>query len=61
VYLPAGGWCGVDSTSAQQVGGQHVAVAVHRHPEAIPPISGAYLDPEKPRPVMRVEIHARQL
>lgn len=61
VYLPAGGWRGFDSTSAQHVGGEHVAVAVHRHPQAIPPIAGAYLGPEKPRPVMRVEVRATRL
>jgi transglutaminase-like putative cysteine protease len=61
VYLPAGGWRGFDSTSGRHVGGEHVAVAVHRHPQAIPPISGAYLGPEKPRPVMHVEVHAKEL
>lgn len=61
VYLPAGGWRGFDSTSGQHVGGEHVAVAVHRHPEAIPPVSGAYLGPAKPRPVMKVEVRATRL
>jgi transglutaminase-like putative cysteine protease len=61
VYLPAGGWRGFDSTSAQHVGGEHVAVAVHRHPEAVPPIAGAYLGPEEPKPVMHVEVRATEL
>jgi len=61
VYLPAGGWRGFDSTSGQHVGGEHVAVAVHRHSEAIPPVSGSYLGPAKPRPVMTVEVRAKQL
>lgn len=61
VYLPAGGWRGFDSTSAEHVGGEHVAVAVHRHPQAIPPVSGAYLGPEKPKPVMRVDVRAKEL
>ncbi len=62
VYLPAGGWRGFDSTGGQHVGGQHVAVAVHRHPEAIPPVSGAYLGPEtKPRPKMKVQVTATPL
>ena len=38
IYLPGTGWRGFDST-----GGDHIAVAVHRHPEAIPPVSGAFL------------------
>ena len=54
VYLPGSGWRGFDSTSAQLVGGEHVAVAVHRHPEAVPPISGAFLGAPEPAPVMRV-------
>jgi transglutaminase-like putative cysteine protease len=61
VYLPAGGWRGFDSTSAQRVGGEHVAVAVHRHPQAIPPVSGAYLGPADPPPVMRVDVRATPL
>jgi len=61
VYLPAGGWRGFDSTSGQHVGGEHVAVAVHRHPEAIPPVAGAYLGPAKPAPVMHVDVHAGEL
>jgi transglutaminase-like putative cysteine protease len=61
VYLPEGGWRGFDSTSAQHVGGEHVAVAVHRHPEAIPPVSGSYIGPAKPAPVMKVDVRAKQL
>ena len=62
VYLPAGGWRGFDSTGGQHVGGDHVAVAVHRHPEAIPPVSGAYLGPEtKPKPKMNVQVVATLL
>ena len=61
VYLPAGGWRGFDSTSAQRVGGEHVAVAVHRHPQAIPPVSGAYLGPADPPPVMKVDVRATPL
>ena len=61
VYLPTGGWRGFDSTSGQHVGGEHVAVAVHRHPEAIPPVSGSYLGPPKPRPVLTVDVRATEL
>ena len=61
VYLPAGGWRGFDSTSGQHVGGEHVAVAVHRHPEAIPPVSGSYLGSAKPSAVMTVNVRATQL
>jgi transglutaminase-like putative cysteine protease len=42
IYLPGSGWRGFDSTSGLAVGGDHIAVAVHRHPEAVPPIAGAF-------------------
>ena len=58
VYLPAGGWRGFDSTSGEHVGGEHVAVAVHRHPEAIPPVSGAYLGPKDLVAQMQVQVRA---
>ena len=61
VYLPRGGWRGFDSTSGLHVGGEHVAVAVHRHPQATPPVSGAYVGDAKPRPVLRVEVRATEL
>lgn len=35
IYLPGTGWRGFDSTSGQTVGDDHIAVAVHRHPEVI--------------------------
>jgi transglutaminase-like putative cysteine protease len=61
VYLPGSGWCGFDSTSGLLVGADHVAVAVHRHPEAIPPISGAFVGPAEPPPTMYVNVTATVL
>jgi transglutaminase-like putative cysteine protease len=61
VYLPGAGWRGFDSTSGQLVGGDHIAVAVHRHPEAIPPVSGLFVGPAKPRPKMQVQVEVLQL
>lgn len=43
VYLPGVGWKGFDSTSGQVVGNQHIAVAVSRHPESVPPVSGSFI------------------
>ena len=43
IYLPGAGWKGFDSTIGEVVGSQHIAVAVSRHPEAVPPIAGAFL------------------
>jgi len=42
VYLPGAGWKGFDNTSGIVVGQDHIAVAVTRHPEDAPPISGSY-------------------
>jgi transglutaminase-like putative cysteine protease len=56
IYLPGTGWRGFDSTSGQTVGGDHIAVAVHRHPEVIPPVSGSFLAPNKIKAEMEVEV-----
>lgn len=42
VYLPGAGWKGFDNTSGIVVGQDHIAVAVTRHPEDAPPVSGSY-------------------
>ena len=61
VYLPGTGWRGFDSTGGQLVGGDHIAVAVHRHPEAIPPVSGSFIGPAEPKPTMEVQVHVERL
>lgn len=61
IYLPGAGWRGFDSTSGQLVGADHIAVAVHRHPEAIPPISGTFIGPLKPKPKMEVNVRVAHL
>ncbi len=55
IYLPGSGWMGYDSTSGQPTGPDHIAVAVNRRPDAVPPISGAFIGPLDPKPVMAVE------
>jgi transglutaminase-like putative cysteine protease len=45
VYLPGVGWKGFDPTSGQIVGPDHIALAVARLPESVPPISGSYIGP----------------
>ncbi len=42
VYLPGTGWLGFDSTTGGHVGPDHIAVAVARHPENVPPVAGSY-------------------
>ena len=56
VYLPGSGWRGFDPTSGTLVAGDHIAVAHHRHPEAIPPVAGAFIGQTDPRPSMSVRV-----
>lgn len=61
VYLPGAGWKGFDSTCGQVVGYNHIAVAVHRHSEAIPPVSGAFVATTPQSPVMQVQVDVSAL
>lgn len=61
VYLPGAGWKGFDSSSGQLTGNNHIAVAVHRHPEWVPPISGSFLAPNALSPVMSVEVEVADI
>ena len=61
VYLPGSGWRGFDSTSGSLVAGDHIAVAQHRHPEAIPPVSGSFLGKTEPLPTMSVNVGVKIL
>ncbi|HEY5674627.1 MAG TPA: transglutaminase family protein [Malonomonas sp.] len=45
VYLPGAGWKGFDATIGQIVGTDHIAVAVARLPESVPPIAGSFIGP----------------
>jgi transglutaminase-like putative cysteine protease len=59
VYIPGPGWTGFDPTAGLVTGSDHIAVAVARHPEAVPPISGSYLGPASPAPVLSVSVRVR--
>jgi transglutaminase-like putative cysteine protease len=43
VYLPGAGWKGFDPTTGHVVSNQHIAVAVARNPESVPPVSGSFI------------------
>lgn len=43
VFLPGAGWKGFDSTGGIVAGPNHIAIAVGRDPESLPPIAGTYL------------------
>lgn len=42
VFLPGVGWKGFDSTGGIVTGTQHIAVAVGRDPESLPPVAGSF-------------------
>jgi transglutaminase-like putative cysteine protease len=45
IYLPGAGWKGFDPTAGEVTGSRHISVAVARHPEAVPPVSGSFVGP----------------
>lgn len=45
VFLPGAGWKGFDPSSGEIVGTDHIAVAVARLPESVPPIAGSFVGP----------------
>lgn len=61
VYIPGAGWKEFDPTSGEVAGDRHIAVAVARHPEAVPPVSGDYLGSADQRPLLRVEVSVGEL
>jgi len=61
VYLPGAGWKGFDPTSGQVVGNDHIAVAVSRHPERVPPVSGSFFAATPQSPLMRVVVQVVEI
>jgi transglutaminase-like putative cysteine protease len=45
VYLPGAGWKGFDPTTGEIAGTTHIAVAVARRPESVPPVAGSFVGP----------------
>jgi hypothetical protein len=43
VYLPGAGWKGFDPTVGDMTGSNHIAVAVARLPELVPPVAGSFV------------------
>jgi transglutaminase-like putative cysteine protease len=43
VYLPGAGWLAFDPTIGKIAGTDHIAVAVSRLPDAVPPIKGSFI------------------
>ena len=61
VYLPGAGWKGFDSTSGQVVGNNYIAVAVSRHPESVPPVSGSFQAAAPQSPIMEVVVEVAEI
>lgn len=60
VYLPGTGWKGFDPTSGLVTSSQHIAVAVSRNPEAVPPVAGSFIGPAI-LPILRVNVQVTLL
>jgi transglutaminase-like putative cysteine protease len=61
VYLPGAGWKGFDPTSGEVTGNRHIAVAVARRPEAVPPVAGSYVGPPDQHPLLSVDVRVSEL
>jgi transglutaminase-like putative cysteine protease len=61
VYLPGAGWKGFDPTSGQVTGDRHIAVAVARHPEAVPPVAGDFVGTAQHSPLLSVVLRVSEI
>jgi transglutaminase-like putative cysteine protease len=61
VYFPGLGWQGFDPTVGKMTANSHIAVAVARNPEAVPPISGSFIGPKQTSPRMLVNVQVNLL
>ena len=61
VYLPGAGWKGFDPTSGEVAGNRHIATAVARHPESVPPVAGSYVGPSDQHPLLKVAVRVSAL
>lgn len=60
VYLPGPGWKGFDPTSGDLTSKQHIPVAVARHPEWAPPVSGTFIGSSQ-TPALTVNVQVSTL
>ena len=59
VYLPGPGWKGFDPTSGEVTGSDHIAVAVARDAQAVPPVAGSFLAAPTAAPALYVSVSVR--
>ena len=60
VYLPGPGWKGLDPTTGELTDRRHITVAVTRHPEWAPPVSGSFFGSTQV-PELHVNVTVNQL
>jgi transglutaminase-like putative cysteine protease len=61
IYLPGTGWKGFDPTIGEVTANRHIAVAVARDPEIVPPVSGSFTGPGSATPTMAVNVQVNLL
>ena len=61
VYLPGLGWRGFDNTSGRLAGPDHIATAIARHPEIVPPVSGSFTGPAEVTSTLSVTVNVCEL
>lgn len=61
VYLPGTGWKGFDPTTGEVTSNRHIAVAVARNPESIPPVCGSFIGPGLITPTLLVDVQVNLL
>jgi hypothetical protein len=49
------------AAAAKEAGNKHIAVAVARHPEAVPPVAGSYLGSQDQRPLLTLAVRVSAL
>lgn len=59
VFIPGAGWKGFDPTLGIMAGPQHIAVAVSRLADSVPPIAGAFIGNAKAK--MNVQVFVQEL
>lgn len=61
VYLPGAGWEGFDSTGGVIARTKHIAVAVGRDPESLPPIAGTFSSESPVTSSLEVQVEVKEI
>lgn len=61
VYLPGAGWKGFDPTVGKLTDADHIAVAVARRPDSVPPVAGSFIGPADMKATLTVRVSVQLL